>query len=149
MASHLMGSRITLIRLSGPLVSRLPSASSPQVRSGVRQAQSSARNRLLLPSIPILFYSVLFREGNWPKGVFQWENWPKGVFQWENWPKGAFQWENWPKGAFKWENWPKEVFLTVLGVEPRSSSRGHLCYLCITQLRPEWCTNYTTQRVYT
>jgi hypothetical protein len=54
------------VRLSGPLVSRLPSASSP---SEVKAAQSSAKDRLLLFLFLFLFYSVRFYSKKIPNWV--------------------------------------------------------------------------------
>jgi hypothetical protein len=119
---HLFFGGGKLYTASSPWRASCPSAHKarfPQVRLCIRQAQSGARNRLLLflyPFRAILFYSIIFwpnrvfRWENWPNRVFQWENWPNRVFQWGNWPNRVFQWENWPNRVFQWGNWPNRVF---------------------------------------
>jgi hypothetical protein len=73
---------VLLLRLSGPLVSRLPSASSPQVRLGIRQPSLVLRTAFCFS----YFYSVLFgsirfgskknnRIGSFSEKAGQWENW--------------------------------------------------------------------------
>jgi hypothetical protein len=97
--------------------------------------------------------------GHWPEGAFQCGvTGPKGSFGvgslarrglsvWDHWPDGVFQCGiTGPTGSFSVGSLARRgLVLTVLGAGPRSSSQGHLCYLCTTQLRPEWCNNYTTQ----
>jgi hypothetical protein len=108
--------------LSGLLsLSVLPGASFPQVGLCIRQAQSSARHRLLLLSMSIRCYSVLFCSILAQAGLSVGKTGPNGPFSGKNWPKRAFQWEKLaqpglsvgktgPTGPFSGKNWPNRVF---------------------------------------